>query len=267
MPRIFLPYVELPCKRIPASLAEIRSVGFDGVECHLIGRLRSPQRIAELCREATDLNLDIHFHQGVSWATGQSGFYKVMLGAIGALVPVGTPLNQQIPKNVYAYPVVIYGNLVREPAQSNYRYQTASEHAGSAYAMPFQEFSMIVAERNLPVVFDIQHVLEWSQNVQGVDGLSMTPQTIGDMVMKLWLEFRSYVVEIHLCDFNPQLGRSCGRNVFLGNGVFPLAEFCAMVRDSGWDGAVVPEVAAQHLCGVHRLQMLWEKINSVLRIS
>lgn len=265
MPSVFLPYLEVLWKCIPAPLKEIKLAGFDGVECHLIGRLRSPKRIAELRREVADLNLGIHFHQGWSWETGQPGFYNVVWRALGALVPVGASLDKQIPAtSVDLRPVVIYGNLVKEPCRANYRYQTASEHAGSGYAMPFREFVENVKERNLPVVFDTQHVLEWSQNVQGVEGLPMVWSAISDLETNLWLELQPFVIEIHLCDFNPRLGRSRGRNVFLGDGIFPLAEFCSLALKSGWNGVVVPEVAPQHLRGARRLRELREKISRLL---
>lgn len=264
MPRVFLPYIELLWKRIPASLKEIKSAGFDGVECHLIGRLRSPQRVAELYGEATDLNLGVNLHQGWTWETGQPNFYNIILRAIGALVPVGTSLDKQIPTD--PNPAIIYGNLVSVPGRFNYRYQTASEHVGSEYAMSFSEFTEIVKKRNLPIVFDTQHVLEWSQNVQGVEGLPTTSQVINNLVINLWLELHKYVLEIHLCDFNPQLGRSRGRNVFLGDGVFPFTEFCTLVRKSGWEGIVVPEVGVRHLRKAYKLEILRKKISQLFNI-
>lgn len=263
MPLVFLPYVELLWKRIPASLKEIKLAGFDGIECHLIGQLRSPQRVAEVCSEAADLNLGIHFHQGWSWKTGQPNLYNFILRSIGSLVPTGTSLDNQIHTNTNLYPVVIYGNLVNKPRRPNYRYQTDSEHVDQQYAMSFNEFLTIVKDQNPSIVFDTQHVLEWFQNVQGVEGLPTNSLTIRNLVTYLWQELRLYVAEIHLCDFNPQLGRSHGRNVFLGNGIFPLVEFCKMVCKSGWDGVVVPEVGPQHLIGAYRLKMLREKINQL----
>lgn len=260
MPRIFLPYVEVLWKHIPASLEEIKDAGFDGVECHLIGRLRAPARVRELQKEVAQLDLGIHFHQGWSWETGQRNLHNVVLRFLGALVPVGMPFYEQV--RDIADPVVVYGSLADEPSGPNYIYQTASEHVhGKTYAMTFTSFVNAVKSSRLPVVFDTQHILEWCLNKGNVLGLPTDTEAIGQMVDHLWQEFCPFVREIHLCDFNPSLGTFRGRNVFLGDGVFPLKDFCANVRASGWDGTVTPEVSPQHLQGKDKLQMLRERVN------
>ena len=77
--------------------------------------------------EVAELGLGIRFHQGWSWETGQRNLYNVILRPLGALVPVGMSLAGQV-RDVGTDPVVIYGSRVSEPFQSNYLYQTASEH-------------------------------------------------------------------------------------------------------------------------------------------
>lgn len=260
--RVFLPYVEVLWKQMPASLKEIKSAGFDGIECHLIGRLRSQKRLTEVCKEAVNLGLGFHLHQGWSWKTGQPGLYNSALRAMGALVPADMPLGDQIPD--IGYPAVVYGNhLNNQLGRSDFRYQTASEYSVPGYAAPFEKFAAAAVERSLPVVFDTQHILEWSLGVPGVEELPSMSQAIGDLVTSLWKQLYLQVVEIHLCDFDPKLGRSHGRNVFPGTGIFPLDEFCAMVRKSRWSGVVVPEVAMQHLHGMRKLQMLRDKVSQV----
>lgn len=241
--KVFLPYVELFRHPVPASLKQIKDAGFDGVECHLIGSLRSSERVRDLRREASDLGLGIRFHQGWSWETGQRNLYNRVLRPLGALVPVGTSLVDQV-RNAGEDLVVLYGNRVVEAVRPNYRYQTASEHLqGKAYAMDFRSFVNAVRHSGLPVVFDTQHVLEWSANVTSVAGLPSDRAVLAERVCRRWDELGSLTEEIHLCYFDPKLGASRGRNVFLGTGVFPLTDFCAHVRATGWDGIVTPEIA------------------------
>jgi len=256
--QIFLPYAEILWKKIPASLEEIRAYGFDGAECHLIGKLLSKSYIDNLQKVAREFRLDIRFHQGWSWKTGQPNIYNLILCFLGALVSEDIPLLDQV-KNVGTSPVVIYGNLVDQPGKINFLYQTA-RLANST--LSFREFVDVVKKRNLPVVFDTQHVLEWSQDVHGVEGLPNQKEKIRDLVLDLWQELRHQVTEIHLCDFDPKLGRSRGRNVFPGKGIFPLSDFCTAVRESGWNGIVVPEVV-MHSSEVKDLKKLREKIDQL----
>jgi len=265
MPKIFLPYVEILWKEIPVSLKEIRAAGFDGVECHLIGGLRYPKRALEVCEEARVLGLGVQFHQGWSKETGQPNMYNVVLNAIGALVPNGMPLKEQIFPEIRKYPVVLYGNSHNWVSESgwNCRYQTDSQYCGEGYSGQFETFQNAVLRSNgtMQVVFDTQHVLEWSQNAGGVEGLSRSPATVGWQLMEYWRILGPSVVEIHLNDFDPLLGRTKGRNVFPGSGICPLDEFCSMVRRSGWDGVVVPEVAPQYLKTVDQLRYLRDKMS------
>lgn len=260
MVQVFLPYVEVLWKTMPASLPQIKEAGFDGVECHLIGGLRDSARV-RVIREATrDLGLKLRFHQGWSQLTGQRNVFNTFLGLLGQLVP-----NNQLPKEQFKDvgddPVVVYGNhAVMTPDQPNYLYQTASEHRGTTYARPYTKFATAVLAWSKPVVFDTQHVLEWYFNVQNVEGLPSDADTISSTIVGLWNTLRPRVVEIHLNDFNPKLGASRGRNVYPGTGIFPLKEFVAQVRSSGWSGVVTPEVAPQYL-SVDKLKSLREDID------
>ena len=264
MVQIFSPYVELLRKRFPASLAQIKEAGFDGVECHLIGGLRSSRNIRDVREEVASLGLDIRFHQGWSWESGQRNLHNVILRPLGALVPVGMSLTEQV-RDVGTDPVVIYGNHGRGPRRENYLYQTSSEYVhGKVSAMSFSDYVSAVKSSGLPVVFDTQHVLEWSLDTENVAGLPTSPATLKKLVEELWEELHPYVREIHLCDFDPSLGGSYGRNVFLGNGVFPLTEFATVVRASGWSGVITPEVSFQYLHG-HKLRAVREKVDQLFR--
>lgn len=128
---LFLPYMEPIWKRmpslirVPATIAKIKEAGFDGVECLLIGRLLNPKRIQKVRDKAFKEELEIRFHQGWSWETGQRILPNYFLRALGALVPAGTSLIHQM-HGIGFVPVVIYGNHVNEAARQNYLYQTVS---------------------------------------------------------------------------------------------------------------------------------------------
>lgn len=262
--RVYCPYVEILWRRSPGFLREIRRAGFDGVECHLIGRLLSPERVEALRDEAWRLGLEVAFHQGWSWETGQRNLFNRVLRPTGSLLPDGMPLARQV-ENARSRPVVIYGNHVTAPGARNYLYQTASEHVhGAQYVMPYETFVEEVQRRgNVDLVFDTQHVLEWSQNVQNVAGLPTDSEHLLELVLQQWRTLRSYVSEIQLCDFDPRRGATRGRNVFLGDGIFPLDAFCAQVKQDGWDGVVTPEVAFHHLRGPLLLRILNEKVRTL----
>ena len=84
--------------------------------------------------------------------------------------------------------------------------------------------------------------LEYACGVEGVASLPRRPQELRDRLFAAWKIMRPLVKEIQLADTDPSLGSSWGRNLPLNKGILPLREFCRMVKESGWDGRVVPEV-------------------------
>lgn len=249
---------------MPTSIKEIKRAGFDGIECHLIGGLRSSKRVAQVRQEAGDLGLDVRFHLGWSWETGQRNLYNIVARPLGVLVPVGMSLSEQV-RDVGTDSVVVYGNQYNEPVRDNYVYQTASLFVdGKMYAGFYTNFLNAAQANRLPVVFDTQHVLEWLQDQWSVAGLSSDWSTLGKMLYEQWNNLCPLVKEIHVCDFDPRLGPTRGRNLFPGDGVLPLDQFFASVRSSGWDGILTPEVAPQHLRGKDRLRMLRDKMDRFL---
>lgn len=260
---VYSPYFEVLWKKLPNTLDNIKSAGFDGVEGHLIGNLRSNKRIVEVRDQVSGLGLGLRLHQGWSWANGQLIIENMILGLCGALVPNNMSLAEQT-NGANKDSVVVYGSSLNELISANYLYQTASVYAkGGSYVSHFGKFVETVKKCQLPVVFDTQHVLEWFWNKKGVEDLPSDPDVINYVIGEIWQEIGQYVREIHLCDFNPKLGSSKGRNVFLGDGVFPLKEFCANIRASGWEGVVTPEVAPRHIRGVKDLQVLCEKVHEL----
>lgn len=235
---------------MPGSLKEIKGAGFDGVECHLIGQLRFPKEINEVRAMAEQLGLGIRFHQGWSWATGQRNLHNHGLFLLNQLVPIGMPLEEQL---CYTNddPVVVYGNHIHEFPPPHYLYQTASEHIhGKEFPIPFDEFLIKVHRFGIPICFDTQHVLEWFLDKHTVAGLPSAVFRILRYIESLWDELNPYVKEIHLCDFDPIRGR----NLQLGDGIFPLGVFSRLVKSTCWSGVICPEVHPRHITSLPALR-------------
>lgn len=233
------------------SLSAIKDAGWDGVEIHLLGDLRSSHHLAGVVTKAIELGLEYRFHQGWSWRTGQRNPANVVLRALRALVPGDETLQEQL-KNAMGQggPVVVYGNhLAGDPSvnQAGCVFQTASEHVnGRAYAMPFREFrSRLEAVPKARIALDTQHLLEWRNDLQSVVGLhplgSFGP--LRDFVRK----FGPRIDEIHWNDADPSLGANRGRNVIPGEGIILLGELARLLRAMRWDGIIVPEVNRLYL--------------------
>ena len=115
--------------------------------------------------------------------------------------------------------------------------------------MSFENFLSSAKFTSASLVFDTQHVLEWSENTHNVSGLTTKTDLLTTTIQSLWDKVHRQVKEIHLCDFDPRRGPSHGRNVPLGEGVFPLSEFAKMVNASKWSGVITPEVNPSYLKG------------------
>lgn len=256
MLKFYSPYVEIMGRQLPAHPQVIKSAGFDGIECHLIGNLLNQKRVIEVYDMARRAGLEVRFHQGWSWQSGQRCIYNMLLAPLGQLVPVGQSLKDQL-SPVGHVPVVVYGNRVRDERLQTYQYQTAAECIdGYRYAMRFGYFHEYALRHKVPLVFDTQHILEWFFGTHSVAKLSENPTYLGDLVIALWHSLGPQVTEIHLNDYNPSRGGNWGRNLFPGEGIFPLRRFCQAVRASGWSGIVTPEVAFHHLQKPGRLTEL-----------
>ncbi len=249
--RVYSQFISILWKEFPGSLERIQEAGYDGVECHLIGNLLKSKKIAQVEAEADALGLELRFHQGWSWRTGQDIWQNWVLRFAGALVPSHLSFEQQT-RHVNRYPVVMYGNVARTTLQKNYLFQSIAEcrsRSEEGYASTITEFWEDVSKHNLPVVFDVQHILEWYFDVENVAKLPNDPKRLSESLCRLWHGFRPYVREIHLCDFNPALGPSNGRNLYIGEGILPIKEFAEEVRKSNWSGIVTPEVQPHFLTG------------------
>ncbi len=114
--------------------------------------------------------------------------------------------------------------------------------------MDYKAFVEIVKKYNLPIVFDTQHILELVFGVSGVEKLVIySDDDLNTALAEAWGELRPYVREIHFNNFVPRWGHTLGRNVFPDKGVLNLRAFARLVRSSGWEGVVTPEVTPRHL--------------------
>jgi hypothetical protein len=249
IPNISLFGVPIVCVMLWAKKAH-----YDGVEILLTPFTR--RRIMVYRKFAKNFGLTVHYHQAWSLSENPTLFFNHILSKVGYLPRSGYKLNEHIPASVDE-PVVIYADRYQEVrGHRNWSLQTCSVFEGRRYKLPYRKYVEIVKEENFPVVFDIQHVLEFMLDIIGVEGLLRQKESLLELLKIAWEELGPHVNEIHLNDCDPRLGHSGGRNIFLGEGVMPLGEFCAMVKNSGWNGTITTEVAFSHL--KYRLSRLTE---------
>lgn len=257
--QIFIPYCAFLGIPLFTTLRGAKDAGFHGVEIRLVS-FRS-KRDALLCRyRAVLLGLATHFHQGWSLEENPTHWHNHVLNALGYLPHNGYALADHIP--LTSDPVVIYADRIAEARYySSYWLQTCSQFARDGrYALSYIQFADAVRRHKLPVVFDTQHYLEYTLNVRGVEDLPQDRRKLFDLLAEGWQELGSFVKEIQLCDSDPRLGHTGGRNVFLGEGILPLRDFCQLVKESGWNGVVVPEVKPGHLLRPRRIGELRARV-------
>ena len=249
----------LPCQqlfgRFPAglSLAAAKDAGYDGAEIVLFRW--TVRRLNEIRDAARQLGLMVHLHQAWSIREGKVHWYNWPLYWTGHLPHPDAKLSEQFlpatePIVIYADRVPEYLGLSETRRPANYWFQTlCAQETPAGLSLPYRQFADLIREHKLNVVFDIQHALEYASgalnDVTALHGKS-SPQLYRDL-RSMWDEIGPFVKEIHVTDANPALGRTKGRNLMYGQGILPLREFCHYVRQSGWDGTVVPEIAPQHI--------------------
>ncbi|MEK7532000.1 MAG: TIM barrel protein, partial [Patescibacteria group bacterium] len=141
-------------------------------------------------------------------------------------------------------PIVVYADRLTElKGAGRFWVQTSRTLAEKKSTLSYAEFVRTVKRLRIPLVFDTQHFLEYALSVYGVGRLPANSDRLYRVLEEGWQELKDLVMEIHLVNFNPELGSTRGRNVPLEEGVLPLRDFCQMVKKSGWEGTVVPEVS------------------------
>jgi len=254
MIRVYLPYIRLHGLPIVATLRQVKEAGFDGIEYHLIGS--SHRAVMETERRARELDLAFHLHQGWSLAESPKHWFIYALHLMGCLPRARYALKEHIPLEILGLgfpgsgqtPVVVYADRMPEVLQirrwhGNFWIQTCCPLGpDKKHRLDFLAFLMAMRIGGFRIVFDTQHVLEFATPCKGVSELPNEPQKLLGQLEALWGVLKNNVEEIHLANFNPELGNTRGRNVPLEAGVLPLRDFCQMVKESGWEGTVVPEV-------------------------
>ncbi len=248
---MYFPYITI-CGIPFVSMEKIAKAGFNGVEIHLAGH-RSPRTLMKAIKKAEKLGLEVTLHQAWSLSENPTHFTNHVLNWLGCLPKDGYTLHEHF-KGLERYPKVVYADRVLDVeqygqaglmAEENFWLQTISTFGPiGRHKMPFAMFISCIENKPHPLVFDTQHFLEYYEGVRGVSGLTWsTPERLLGILMLYWSQFGSQVREIHLVDFDHNLGHDKGRNVMLGTGVLPLMDFGAHVMASGHLPSIItPEV-------------------------
>ena len=264
MPKIFLSQMSLFPLPISSVIEMAEASGFDGVEVFNFNLTH--EKMEKIIVRAKKFGLDVHLHQAWRYEDDPTKINWLM-NKLGFLPKYGKSVRAQfdgITEPVVAYPDE--WNCVRDEDDSNFWLQTNLSHGPNGMKMPLRKFYEIVKNNNFPVVFDTQHFLEDCVGKNGVEFISTDRKIVLKNTIDGWGNLHRFVKEIHLCDFDPNLGSQKGRNLFLGKGIFPLKRFAEIVKETKWDGFVVPEVKPQHILGLRRLPML-EKLAKLRRIT
>lgn len=251
-PQILLSHLSMwgmPVSRIIEIAAK---AGFDGVEIFLSNPVR--KRIAYYRELTARYNMALHFHQFISYDEDPGHLIFRILGAINYLPQPGYTLDEHVPKEI-TEPVVVSADRSREAfSHSNYWLQTTSAtDSYGGYKLEFCAFLVLLATHNDhfgSIVFDTQHLLEYRQGKRGIEHLSTDSNLLLKKLEQDWklLDLNHSVQEMHLNNFDPNLGHTKGRNVLPDHGILPLKEFIAIVKQSGWAGGfITPEVSPIHM--------------------
>ncbi|HEY4510650.1 MAG TPA: TIM barrel protein [Candidatus Paceibacterota bacterium] len=262
--KIFLSSGSIFPLSVSQAIRFARDAGYDGVEVvNLYGwRNKNVEKYRELARK---YELALHFHE--VWSLEDNPTHKInhFLNLLGRLPPTDSSLERQF--GGVTEPVVVYPHRWKEVLDKrNFWLQTCSVHRDGKLRSSYGEFLKIIIKNRLPVVFDTQHYLEWCLVTMGVENIPSDSLVLFNLLQQGWRVLGQYVKEIHLNDFSPSLGHEMGRNLFLGTGVLPLREFASLVRQSGWDGIIVPEISPTHILSlrpgktVSNLMVLREKV-------
>lgn len=220
-------------------IKKAKRAGFDFVEVFLFGGW-TREKVDYFQSFAERLHLSLHFHQ--LWTTESSAAKEKVLHrtltALGLLPPEEYDRNEWIPTN--ARPLVAYAEEVVTFAEQNgVWFQSIAGQRSLTDRSPrlsCLNFLRTAGERNLPIVFDTMHFIEYVRNESGIEHSPLTERAVFGEWQTFWENFSPQVKEIHFNDFTKK------RNLWPGTGSAPLQDFATMVKMSGWDGCVVPEV-------------------------
>ena len=238
MPQILASKLSLFGLPIEMAMRRIKEAGFSGIEVSITNRFRD--YIWRCQNLAKELNLTLHFHQSWSADEDPTDWKFKVLEWVGYLPSSGYTLRDHIPREINDCPVVINADRVNEaPRNLNFWYQTDCIFQDLIPKLAFLEFIRLVERYDLPVVFDTQHYLEYRLgHFRDLRYLPTGKTELMKLLEEGWEIFGPHTKEIHLNDWRPT-----ARNVFPGTGIAPLREFCQLVKSSGWNGYIVPEIS------------------------
>lgn len=247
--KIFLSHMSVFPRGLNFLVKAAKDVGYDGIEVFNFNF--SQRKIGKITKLAKKTGLGLHFHQVWPYEDDSTAINWI-LDKLGFLPPPALDAKTQS-ENIME-PVVVYPDEWRQASRrSNFWLQTNLSHGPKGMKMTLDDFTRVVEGYGLPVVFDTQHYLEDCVGTNGVEFISSDKRLIMGLLEDGWARLGPYVKEIHLCDFDPELGNQKGRNLFLGEGVFPLKEFAKMIKATGWNGTIVPEVKPQHIFSLWKI--------------
>ncbi len=243
MPQVLVSKLSLFGLPIKMAMERARTAGFDGIEVSLTNRFKDYVWRCQYLAKKLDLTL--HFHQAWSSDEDPTDWKFKILEWVGYLPQSGYILSDNVPCDITQEPVVIQADRLSEihdlkNVANNFWFQTDSVvNKHREIKMRLTSFLEKVRQFNLPVVFDTQHYLEWRLGVfRDLSKLPTNPARLFELLEEGWTTLGSHTKEIHLNDWQPG-----NRNVFPGTGVAPLTELCQLVKSTGWNGCVVPEIS------------------------
>ncbi len=225
----------LPLK---AVLRRARQAGFDFVEICLGKWDKEKVDYFQSCAE--ELRLTLHFHLPWTTNSSQEEMKRVnhALTLLGLLPREGYQLDDWFSSN--ARPLVAYAERINELAgQEGVWFQSVACQRSLTDRSPrlsCVDFLRIAREKNLPIVFDTMHFIEYVRGESGIEHSHFPTHDVLDEWERFWSIFGSQIKEIHFNDFSKR------RNLWPDTGTAPLKEFAALVKQSGWDGCIVSEV-------------------------
>ena len=248
-------------------LEMVKRAGFDGIEIINIS-WRGLPRIAEISSKCRNHGLICHAHQ--LWGLKQNPELLVnkLFRATGLIPGDGSDTKKQFGNHGLDIPMVLYSDNWREALDNHLMWlQTCSTHDCGELVMPYHAFKKTVLRYRIPLVFDTTHQLEYRNELLDISRLPRDSAQLLSQISEDWNDLGKLVQEMHLCDFDPALGPEKGRNLPLGSGVFPINEFVRLVKNTCWDGVVVPEVRPNVASNLNKqkCELNLARINSQVR--